>query len=257
MMSIVRTFTQNSGAYFREMKRVQLRHYFDDWSRWEIVWLLLSTCAIFVASLWTWDSTNTLGSWAALISSITGIWCVVLVAKGKISNYIWGFFNVVFYAYAAYTWKLYGDFMLNAFYFLPMQFVGWYIWTKPDHKRAPDTVQAKFLSPITRGVYLCLFIITTVVYGYILKSMQGLTPYLDALSTVGSIIAMILMARMFMEQWIVWIIVDIVSVVMWSNIVFIEGGMYNLGILVMWSAWLINAIYGMMNWIHMNKALEE
>ena len=63
-------------------------------------------------------------------------------------------------------------------------------------------------------------------------------------------------AKMFMEQWIVWIIVDVVTVIMWANIVFNEGGLYNLGILVMWSAWLVNAIYGLVNWIKMNKKLE-
>jgi nicotinamide mononucleotide transporter len=256
MTNVIKTFWVNTVAYFAGMKEAKLRNYFDDWSMWEKFWLALSTVAIFAASIWTWDPTNLMGSYAALISSITGIWCVVLVAKGKISNYIWGFFNVVLYAYAAYTWKLYGDFMLNAYYFLPMQFVGWYIWTKPGYKKDADTIKAKVLSWKGRIILTLISVVATIGYGFILQRMGGNTPFLDAMSTVGSVIAMILMARMFMEQWVIWIIVDVVTVIMWANIVFLEGGMFNLGILVMWSAWLINAVYGMVNWIKMNKALE-
>ena len=247
------TFMMNTKRYFSEMKGTSLRTYFNDWSPWEKMWLAISTVAITVASIWTWDPGNVVGSWAALISSITGIWCVVLVAKGKISNYIWGLVNVILYAYAAFTWKLYGDFMLNAFYFLPMQFVGWYIWTKPNYKAGVDTVKTKFLSWKMRGVWTLISIAATVGYGFVLKSLGGNTPFLDAMSTVGSVIAMILMAKMFMEQWAIWIIVDIVTVMMWINICFNEGGMFNLGILVMWVSWLINAVYGFFNWIKMNK----
>ena len=256
-MNVMKEFWINSIDYFNGMKNVSVKTYFNDWSMWEKSWLFISTIAILLASIWTWDVGNTTASWVALISSITGIWCVVLVAKGKISNYIWGLANVVFYAWAAYSWKLYGDFMLNAFYFLPMQFVGWYIWTKPNYKKDADTVKSRFLSWKARIVWTLVSVGTTIGYGFILKSMGGLTPFLDSMSTVFSVLAMILMARMFMEQWVLWIIVDVVTVAMWANIVFLEGGMFNMGILVMWSAWLINASYGMFNWIKMNKSLVE
>ena len=253
---MLKTFWANTVTYFAGMKEAQLRNYFNDWSMWEKLWLAISTAAIVLASIWTWDPTNLMGSWAALISSITGIWCVILVAKGKISNYIWGFFNVVLYAYAAYTWKLYGDFMLNAFYFLPMQFVGWYIWTKPNYKKNADTIKARVLSWRARIIWALVSIVGTIGYGLVLKSIGGNTPYLDAMSTVGSVLAMILMAKMSMEQWVIWIVVDVVTVIMWVNICFNEGGMFNSGILIMWIAFLINAVYGMVNWIKMNKALE-
>lgn len=247
---------ENTVAYFQGMKETNVRTYFNDWNLWEKSWLFLSTIIIVLASIWTWDPTNLMGSWAALISSVTGIWCVVLVAKGRISNYIWGFFNVILYAYAAFTWKLYGDFMLNAFYFLPMQFVGWYVWTKPNHKKDTDTIKSYFLSWKGRIIWSFIAITTTIGYGFVLQAMGGNTPFLDAMSTVGSVIAMILMAKLFMEQWVIWIIVDIVTVIMWVNIVFNEGGMFNLGILIMWIAWTINAMYGLINWIKMKKLQE-
>ncbi|MEF9931948.1 MAG: nicotinamide riboside transporter PnuC, partial [Bacteroidales bacterium] len=52
---------------------------------------------------------DTLGS----IASITGVVCVVLVAKRSMSNYLFGIINVSLYAYISYESSLYGDFLLN------------------------------------------------------------------------------------------------------------------------------------------------
>jgi len=252
-MKAIKEFLTNVKAYFAKENKVALRDTFNDWTVWEKTWLLVSTVAITIASVLTWDPTNLVSSWVALISSVTGIWCVVLVAKGKISNYVWGFVNVIFYAWAAYTWKLYGDFMLNAFYFLPMQFVGIYMWTKPSVRKNKDDVIVKFLSAKGRVLWAGISAVLIVGYGFVLQRLGGNTPFLDSASTVVSIIAMILMVRLFMEQWILWIIVDVVTVKMWANIVFNEGGLFNMGILVMWCSWTINAIYGAYNWSKMHK----
>lgn len=60
------------------------------------------------------------------IAGIAGVICVVLVAKGSIWNYAFGIINVSMYAYISYKAALYGDAGLNALYYLPMQFIGWW-----------------------------------------------------------------------------------------------------------------------------------
>ena len=82
--------------------------------------------------------------------------------------------------------------------------------------------------------------------------MGGELPFVDSISTVFSIIAMVLMAWRFMEQWVLWIIVDVVSVIMW--IVVLAKGGTDISVLLMWTAYLINAIYGFINWIKLYKA---
>lgn len=72
------------------------------------------------------DTLDVLGS----LASITGVLCVVLVAKGSIWNYAFGLVNVSLYALISYRASLYGDAGLNAFYYLPMQFIGWWQWRK-------------------------------------------------------------------------------------------------------------------------------
>lgn len=251
-MNILKEFSTNSINYLNGLKNTKTKT-FDGWTLWERIWLISSTLLITLASYMTWDPTNQLASWVALISSVTGMWCVILVAKGKISNYIFGFVNIVFYAWAAYMWQLYGDFMLNAFYFLPMQFYGWYIWTKPDFKINNDNVVSKFLSNKARIFWALITAVATYGYGVFLTSLGGNTPYLDSASTVFSIIAMILMAKAYAEQWVLWIIVDAVTVVMWANIVFQLGGIFNMGILIMWCCWTINALVGFFMWVKRHK----
>ena len=64
------------------------------------------------------------------VTGIAGVLCVVLVAKGSIWNYLFGLANVSLYAYVSFKAGLYGDAALNALYYLPMQFVGWWQWRR-------------------------------------------------------------------------------------------------------------------------------
>jgi nicotinamide mononucleotide transporter len=63
------------------------------------------------------------------------------------------------------------------------------------------------------------------------------------------------MAWRYMEQWVLWIVVDIVSIIMWY-LVIDENGARDIAMLVMWSAYLINAVYGFMAWIKMYRKQE-
>jgi nicotinamide mononucleotide transporter len=64
------------------------------------------------------------------VAGVAGVLCVVLVAKGSIWNYVFGVVNVSLYAYISYKASLYGDAGLNALYYFPMQFIGWWQWRK-------------------------------------------------------------------------------------------------------------------------------
>ena len=61
-----------------------------------------------------------------MLSSITGVICVILTAKGTRSCYIFGLINTILYIYISYTQIFYGEVMLNGLYYLPMQVIGWF-----------------------------------------------------------------------------------------------------------------------------------
>ena len=86
-----------------------------------------------------------------------------------------------------------------------------------------------------------------VAYGYILKLLGGNLPLVDSMSTVLSVIAQILMIKRYMEQWIIWIVVDVVSVIMWIVALPTEGG--SIAVLLMWSVFLANAIIMFIKWL--------
>ena len=193
------------------------------------------------------------------LAGITGVLCVVLVAKGSIWNYAFGLVNVSLYAWISYKAALYGDAGLNALYYLPMQFIGWWQWRKrgaamSESEAAGDSVQVQ-----ARRLYwsqrlflaLCCLVAVTAV-GYLLEYLGDPQPFKDSATTVLSIVAQALMALAFMEQWVLWIITNVISVVMWG--VCVVRGEAHAGVMViMWVFYLLNSINGFRVWLKLSR----
>lgn len=222
-----------------------MKRYFEGWSLFEKVWMVVFTFLIIILSVY-WQDTL-----VGVTCSLTGIWCVLLAAKGKISNYWVGIVNVLLYAFISYGYKYYGEVMLNMLYFLPMQFIGAYLWIKNKKPESKGVVKVRVLSNKGRIMVLIASVLATIGYGSFLQALGGELPYIDSMSTVFSVIAMMLMAFRFIEQWFLWIVVNIVTIILWF-VVMINGG-NDVSILLMWTAYLVNAIYGLSNWMKMYR----
>ena len=219
-------------------------------------WFLIAGVIVsnVVYSLLT-GTMDVLGSMAA----ITGVLCVVLVAKGSIWNYLFGLVNVSLYAYISYKASLYGDAALNALYYLPMQFIGWWQWRRRgaamSAAEAGDTgvqVKARRFTWKQRAILFLGCAVAVVAVGILLKHVGDPQPFKDSTTTVLSIVAQALMALAFMEQWALWIITNIVSVVMWC--VCVSRGEAHAGVMViMWVFYLLNSINGLRVWMKLSK----
>ena len=217
-----------------------MRNPFKDWTLFEKSWLVIFTL-IGIGLSYTWG--DTLFSFSVLI---TGVICVVLVTRGSIWNYSYGLYNAGGYAWLSYQNGLFGEVMLNSVYFIPAQIVGIFMWKK--NLKEGSTVVMKKMSRLSTITWLVVSAFGTLIYGAILAGIEGQnTPFFDSCSTVLSVIAMLLMMYRYREQWLLWIIVDIVSVAMWTYRLNsgVEGAP---AMLVMWSAYLVNAIYGWYKW---------
>lgn len=188
------------------------------------------------------------------LASVSGVICVVLAAKRSMSNYLFGVINVSLYAYISYEAGIYGDFFLNAFYYLPMQFIGWFMWMKNrggyDSKGKLDFTLVKTKSMSLRNrVLLGLFcLIAVLLIGALLQQYTSDThPYKDSFTTVLSIVAMFLMVRKYMEQWFLWCMVNIVSIIMWAY-VWYAGDIHAALMVIMWVFYLANSINGLRIW---------
>lgn len=222
------------------------------WSNFEKVWILVFT-AINIYLFFAWGD-----SLLGLTSSMAGMICVVLVAKGKISNYYFGIVQAVTYAYISYGYGLYGEAMLNAFFYLPIQFIGIYMWRK--HK-ASSSVKGEDVSVkrLTGKGWITLILVSvfaSVIYAELLSVIGGQQVRLDSVAVVLSIIAQILMLKRYAEQWVMWIVVNVLSIILWLVTLTSTGG-NDWTMLVMWTAFLFNSIYGYVNWIKMGKKQEE
>ncbi|WP_269083031.1 nicotinamide riboside transporter PnuC [Sporosarcina globispora] len=90
-------------------------------------------------------------------------------------------------------------------------------------------------------------VVLTIGYGFFLKYLEGNFVWTDSATNVLSITAQILMLKRFAEQWILWISVNVLSIILWANAL-ITQGRNDFSMLVMWTAFLVNSVYGYINW---------
>ena len=216
-----------------------IRNELDGCRKWEVAWLVIACAVITVLSIYWGDTLM------GIISSMTGVACVVCTGKGKLSAYVFGLVNSVLYAIISYKAMLYGETMLNALYYVPMQFIGFYVWNKHINNETKE-VEKRHMNWKNRFILLISIIVSTYLYGLFLTQLGDAMPFVDAFTTVSSVIAMIISVKMFAEQWWIWVAVDVFSVYMWwCNF---TSGSDNMATLLMWIVYLGNAIIMLIKW---------
>ncbi len=211
----------------------------SNWAKKEILWLCIAQGIILGLSLYWQD--NFLG----IFCSVCGVFCVVLVGKGKISNYFFGIINVTLYAFIAYEQGYYGDTMLNLGYYLPMNIIGFFLWKNHTKGDTGEVVKVRLSKEKTR-ILLPVCVVAVGGYALFLDRLGGNLPILDSISTIFSLVGQYLQAIRCTEQWIFWIIVNVVSVIMWVT-AFLQGG-DGIATLLMWCVYLVNAIIMLIAW---------
>lgn len=190
----------------------------------------------------------------SLTTSFSGILCVLLSAKGNITNFLFGLINGFLYAYVSYKSSYYGEVMLNLGFYVPMQFIGYYMWSKHMKKDKGDEgiVKTFRLSWKNRAILFLVCAVLIYLYSFLLQSIRGNQPGLDSASTILSVVAMLLAIKAYAEQWLIWITVNIISVILWI-LAYQKGGDHSFVMIGMWSGYFINSIYGYINWMRLSK----
>lgn len=174
---------------------------------------------------------------------ISGVICVVLTAKGKISSYLFNFIQMITYMIICLDASLYLEFGEQVFYFIACVF-GVFLWKKNMKKNEDGTEQvvAKKFRVWQWLVVAAVTAVTTFFLGYFGDNVLGSTlSYLDAFTVSLSVIAQLLMVWRYREQWAVWIAIDVSSLIM-----FVLLGQWSM--VAMYVAWTVNAVYGWYNW---------
>lgn len=147
-----------------------------------------------------------------LIAVVFGIISVLFARKNNILVYPTGLVSTILYVYILYKFQLYGDLIIN-FYYTIMSVLGWYLWSKT--KDGNDEFP---ISNINRKEILVSTLIFTITLTFValvyhfFDKFTDWTAYVDALTTGLFFVGMWLMAKRKIENWILWIIADAISI---------------------------------------------
>ncbi len=182
-----------------------------------------------------------------LLAVLTGLAAVWLAARANILTWLFALVNAVLFFVLFYQVNLYSAMALQVFFFCNALY-GWYNWRRDSKgEKKPVTL----LLHKQRVIWLAVIIIGAMLMGTLAGKINQWLPdlfpeaasfvYTDAMIAVLSIVASLLLARLKLENWILWILVNMMSIVMYA----MKGVML---VSLQYLIFLFMATYGLMEW---------
>lgn len=140
---------------------------------------------------------------------ITGLLCVYLAARNNIWNWPIAIVSVGIYIFIFYNSRLFADMGLQV-YFMAMNFYGWYNWSQ--RPAGEDRSPVLLVTKREIAYSIAAIIVFTFILGSLLKYTTASFPFLDSFCTACSLVAQVFLARKVLENWLIWIFVDIIYV---------------------------------------------
>jgi len=169
-----------------------------------------------------------------IIAVLFSLISVILTVKNNIWCWSTGIIGIIFYAIIFYQNQLWGNMSLQIL-FISQSMLGWYNWNRPS-KYPTKWLQKKnrmLIFSTTSALAILVYIFT--------KGLGGKMPYFDGLTTSLSIMAMMLMAYRKIDNWILWIIVDIIFIwFFYTNALYLSSVVYFI--------FLLLSISGLLQW---------
>ena len=178
--------------------------------------------------------------WSPLegIAAVFGVISVYLSTRQNIWSWPTAIVNVGLYTIVFYQGRLYGQMGLQPIY-LALSAYGWYQWLHGGAQRTELRVSRA--SPRLLATVGVLNLAAWIALAAILRRTDAVLPWLDALLTTTSLVAQWMMTRKILENWMLWIAVDLVYVPM-----FISQGLFATAML--YAAFLVLALRGVVEW---------
>ncbi|WP_418602219.1 nicotinamide riboside transporter PnuC [Hwangdonia sp.] len=147
-----------------------------------------------------------------IIAVIFGFLSVWFSKQNKVLVFPTGMISTIIFVYLLFKWELLGDMMINAYYFI-MSVYGWYIWTrKVDETQVTPITKMTFNEKkIGAFIFLATLLFVYLVYKTFDK-WTSIVAYIDTITTAIFFVGMWLMARRKLENWVFWIIGDLISI---------------------------------------------
>jgi len=197
-------------------------------------------------------------SYVEFFGTIFTAWSVYLAAKNKILTWPISIIGIILYTFLFFQVRLYSDFIEQIYYFFT-SFWGWWLWTHPkksESKQDSKELKVCYTKKNINIIVILFIILSTIGLGYLMTDIHIIMPtiftvaasfpYLDAFTTIMSFVATIYLAKRRIENWYLWIIVDIIGIWLYyqKGVVFIS---------ILYFAFLINAVMGYLQWTRIYK----
>jgi len=176
-----------------------------------------------------------------LLGALFGLLYIILSIKQNIWCWPIGLITSALYIYVFFVTKFYADMGLQVYY-LVVSIYGWYFWMFGGKSTKKDDLK---ISNIGFRRFLYITVATAVLFGIIAFILINFTdseiPYWDAFTTAGSFVATWMLARKIIEHWLIWIIVDSVSLGL-----YIYKGLY--ATVILFAVYTLLAVIGYIEW---------
>lgn len=179
-------------------------------------------------------------SWIEAVGTLAGLLCIWLASLEKVSNYPFGLVNVTLFAVIFFQIQLYASLLLQLFFFAA-NIYGWYAWSRQTADRQaalkirwlplPKAIgwalacviaialMTRFIDPVFAFLTrLAVWLMNSLGLNVAIPQLQpDAFPFWDASMMVLSIVAMILMTRKYVENWLLWVVIDVISVMIFAR----------------------------------------
>lgn len=175
----------------------------------------LYTLGVAASALLLWLSiTHRIeNGWTEVVAFITGAWCVWLTVKEHIWNWPIGIANCVFSLVVFWEAGLLADSILQVVYII-LSALGWYWWLFGGKDRT--TLHVDIASPKHFALALLAGVVATLAWWPMLIYVHDSAPLFDSFTTALSLVAQYLLTRKYLQNWSIWILVDVIYVPLYA-----------------------------------------
>ncbi len=154
------------------------------------------------------------GNKAELLGAILGLLYIFFSIRQNILTWPTGLLTSLIYTYVFFRTKFYADMGLQVYYVI-ISIYGWYYWLKGNNSKNSNKEHDVPVKNTPKLLFFKLAAFTVIIYLFLLFILLKFTdsdvPFMDSLTTALSIVATWMLAKKYLEHWLIWIFVDFVS----------------------------------------------
>ena len=191
---------------------------------------------------------GTMSPWE-LLAVILAITYLLLAVRENVLCWLFAFVSTAIYTVLFWDVSLLMDSALNVYY-MAMAVFGWYQWTHGDAGNGgSQTLAVRSMSGQQHFFVVLVVALLSLGSGYLLSEHSNAAwPYVDSFTTWASVITTYLVTQKYLQNWLYWIVIDLVSVPL-----YIDRGLNLTALLFV--AYVVIAVVGYFSWrTHLQQA---